>query len=76
MLFENQTIIVEELTSEMREWLNENYESETDFFITPNMVRYRYAGPNVPLSEQEKQQGHKIVFGDEEKAVAFKLRWL
>ena len=61
------------ITFQMREWLEENYSGE--YFIRRHMVRYKFAGPKVPLSECMRAQGYEIWFNDEAAYMAFKLRW-
>ena len=63
-----------ELTTEMREWLEENLEGK--YVIRPNIFRFKYAGPRVPLKDCQRQEGHKLFFESNEDIVAFKLRWL
>ena len=64
--------ITDTLTVEMREWLEENYSGK--YFIRRHMVRFKYAGPSVPLEKCMRPQGWEIWF-DNEAAMAFKLRW-
>lgn len=65
-------IILDHVTEEMREWLEENCKGK--YSIKPHMIRFRYAGPRVPLSKCQRQEGWQLWF-DDELAVAFKLRW-
>ncbi len=67
-------IILDEVTGEMFEWLDENCPEK--YRVAQHMVRFKYAGPSVPLDECERCEGMEIYFQDEEDAMAFKLRWL
>ncbi len=66
--------ILKHITEEMREWLEENCDNE--YTIVSHMIRFRYAGPNVPLNKCIRKDGWEVNFQNDEMAMAFKLRWL
>jgi len=68
-------IILDGVTVEMDQWLRENIDKES-YRIKPHMFRFRFAGPKIPLSQCQRQEGWEIYFDNDEDAVAFKLRWM
>ena len=67
-------IIIGEVSVEMRDWLDENYSGK--YRIRPHIVRFRWAGPQVPISKCQRPEGSEIWFQNDEDALAFKLTWL
>lgn len=72
-LFNDHEIIVDFVTQDMKEWLRKTCPKSC---TTPNMIRYRFAGPNVPLSKCMRQHGWKIVFKNEKELLLFKVACL
>lgn len=66
-------IVLDHITEEMEDWLEENCSGKHS--VGPHMVRFRYAGPRVPLSQCQRHKGWEIYFDDDAMAVAFKLTW-
>jgi len=74
-LFNNDhEILLDVVTQDMKEWLRKTCSGR--HYVNPNMVRFRYAGPSVPLSKCMRQQGWKIVFEDEKELLMFKVACL
>lgn len=71
-LFDFETFIIQNVTLEMFEWLNEHCEKDK-YHVEINMVRYRWAGPNVPLEKCQRKEGMKITFSEKSDAMRFKL---
>ena len=72
-LLDEHEIVVEHITQDIEEWLEETCPGR--FFITPNMIRFRYAGPTVTLSKCERREGMKIVFENKKELLLFKVAW-
>jgi len=66
-------ITVDVLTVDMMDWLDEL--NPDQYHTSPNMVRFRFAGPRVPIDECQRQEGYNIYFKNQDDAVMFKLRW-
>lgn len=72
-LFSGHEIIMEFITDDMNDWLEKTCPGR--YLFTPNMIRFKYAGPNVPMDECERQEGTKILFEDEKELLLFKVAW-
>jgi len=72
-LFSEHEIVLRVVTQDMREWLEQTCPKR--HYITQNMIRWKCAGPNVPMSQQMRPEGWKIVFEDEKELLLFKVAW-
>ena len=87
MWHDNKTIVINNLTKEMDEWLKNNLE-EGRYLVQPHTIRVKYSenpyrcdggfnpiifgGPTHPMGDDFEYRGTEITFEGEEDAVLFK----
>lgn len=78
MVDENKKVLVNSVTTEMLEWLEENIgEQDVKFLVSPNQVCVKHVFiPRPGHQNKYRTRGYHVQFQSEEDALSFKLRWL
>lgn len=86
MFFNDNTIVVEQVTDEMKQWFLNQFNLEpSKYNIQAHTIRTKYSdcfggpsllkkgGPTHPMGDDFRYNGTEITFQNEEDAVQFKL---